>query len=343
MRLRTFTAPDMPTALNMVRDAMGENAVILSSEPVKGKKGITVIAAREGDEEPIFPTAAATPAPAPAPLPSATTEKLRAELQSLLRFHNTPESLLPRIFGKVDPREIAAIEALHQLGSRQDGGSFLRLALEKTLNQSFSFRPLTLDKSEKRLMLVGPPGMGKTLTTAKLAARISMQGNPLTVFTTDNKRAGGVEQLQAFTEILNIELQVADSPIELGKMLKKVPLGMHVLVDTAGGNPYDDLDMKEISQLAHLPDIEPILVLASGGDSAEALDIATAFSRMPIERLLVTRTDSARRFGGILAVAASQNLAFCQASGSASTITPLEAMDATTLTQLLLRYQLQTR
>lgn len=340
MRLRTFTAPDMPTALKMVRDAMGEDAIILSSETQRGQKGIIVRAAQDGDDEPIFPTQSA-PAPSPAPLDAATSEKLRSQLYNVLRFHNFPEHFFPRLYGKADPRELASLEALHQLGSRQDGNSFIRLALEKTVGQFFEFSPLAQD-SAKRLMLVGPPGMGKTLTTAKLAARLALQKKPVAVFTTDNKRAGGVEQLKAFTDILGIDLKVADSPTELAAQLRAVAPGHHVLVDTAGGNAYDPQDMKEISQLSRLPDIEPVLTLACGGDSMEAMDIGQSFASLPIRRLLITRTDSARRFGGVLAVAAAHKLAFCEMSSSASTIDPLRPMDGAALAQLLLRYQLQT-
>ncbi|NCY25589.1 MAG: hypothetical protein EBX37_12260, partial [Alphaproteobacteria bacterium] len=246
MRLRTFTAPDMPTALKMVRDAMGENAVILSTEQQRGKKGINVVAAQEGDDEPIFPTATPSPsraAPEPKTMSSAAAERIRSELQAVLRFHNVPETFLPRIFGKADPRELASIEALHALGPRQDSGSFLRLALEKTVGQFFEFDPLDFGHHSPHIMLVGPPGMGKTLTAAKIAAAITLQKRPLAVFTTDNKRAGGVEQLQAFTDILGIELQTADTPQDLGRKLKAVPMGVQALIDTAGGNPFDAADM----------------------------------------------------------------------------------------------------
>lgn len=344
MRLRTFTAPDMPTALKMVRDAMGDNAVILSSEQQRGKKGITVVAAQEGEDEPIFPTHAESRlAPAPEKtISSAAAERIRAELQAVLRFHNLPESFLPRIFGKADPRELASIEALHALGPRQDTGSFVRLALEKTVGQFFEFDPLDFAHHSPHFLLVGPPGMGKTLTAAKIAAAVTLRKRPLVVFTTDNKRAGGVQQLQAFTDILGIELKTAASPLDLGKQLKAVPMGVQALIDTAGGNPYDPADMKEISQMAHLPGVEPILVQACGGDSMEAIDIGEAFAKLPIRRLLITRVDTARRLGGVLSVAAAHKLAFAGLSASASAVEGLQPMDGPGLTRLLLRYQLQT-
>lgn len=329
----------MPAALKMVREALGDNAVILSTQQKRGKQGVTIIAAQEASEDPLD---SQDVIPAPAPISSAAAEKIRAELQAVLRFHNVPEHLLPKIFSRTDPRELASIEALQQLGSKQESHSFLRLGLEKTMSHFFQFQPLQPEGADKRLMLVGPPGVGKTLTIAKLATRTSLAGKPLAVFTTDTKRAGGIEQLKAFTDILGVELRVAESPTALASMVKGVPLGMHVLVDTAGGNPFDATEMKEIATLAYLEGIEPVLTLACGGDAMEAMDVGQAFARLPIRRLLITRTDSARRYGAVVAVAAANQLAFCNISTSASTIEPLVPMDSAQLTKLLLRYQLQS-
>ncbi len=336
MRLRTFTAPDMPTAMKMVRDAMGDEAIILSSEPQKGKKSITVTAAHDGGDEPIFPTA--TP---PKTISSASAENIRSELQSVLRFHNVPEILISKIFNKADPRELASIEALHQMSPKRDQQPFTRLALEKTLSHYFTYAPLDFS-TPQRLMLVGPPGIGKTLTIAKLAAHLSINKKPVTVFTTDTKRAGGVEQLQAFTNILELELQVATTPESLARAIKKISPAEHIIVDTAGCNPYDREEMKEINHICTASSLEPILTLPAGGDSLEAIDIADAFLTMPVKRLLITRADTARRFGGVISAAASHKLAFSHISASSSIIDFLEPMDGAALTQMLLRYQLQS-
>lgn len=337
MRLRTFTAPDMPAALKMVRDAMGDDAVILSSEPQKGRKGVIVTAAHDRQETP--------PAPMPGPpetISSAGAETIRAELQQVLRYHNVPERLMAKIFNRADPRELASLEALHQMGGKRDPAQFIRLGLEKALNRYFSFQPLVFDKTAQRLMLAGPPGVGKTLTVAKLAARLSIARQPVTVITADTRRAGGVEQLQAFTAILGLELQVASDAADLAMRVRAVPPGCHVLVDTAGANPYDADEMKELNQLTVLSGLEPLLVLSAGGDSLEAIDSAGAFMAMPLKRLLVTRADTTRRYGGIIAVAAAHKLAFSHFSASSGIIDFIEPLSGQALTQMLLRYQLQS-
>ncbi len=83
-------------------------------------------------------------------------------------------------------------------------------------------------------MLIGPPGIGKTLTIARIAAKLTMDKQSLLVITTDNKRAGGIEQLQAFTNILGHPLKVAPSRAALAQYLKSAKKQTHVLIDTAG-------------------------------------------------------------------------------------------------------------
>ena len=338
MRLRTFTAPDMPSAMEMVREALGDDAIILSSQ-TKGIRQVVVTAAMdtalpiaseisEKKVEKILPSPARHPA-----------SDLRFELQNILRFHNLPELYIAKMLQKASDTDLRAATALHRISGNRDPKHLQRLGLEKLTAAFFDFAPLPFDENHFRLMLVGPPGAGKTLTIAKFAARLAMDNQPLTVITTDNKRAGGIEQLKAFTDILSLDLKVAASRSELTEIMKSE--SSRVLIDTAGCNPYEQDDIKELAALAAVGGIEPILVLPAGGDAMEAIDAAEIFSALPIRRILVTRADSARRFGGIIATAAAHGLAFCNISHSASIIDPLQPMDASLLANLLFKYQLQ--
>ncbi len=341
MRLRTFTAADMPSAMQMVRDELGEDAIILASEKHNGKS-IRVTAAIDMRDETASPAPQTNGHRQPLPRSEPRADNLRFDLQNVLRFHNVPELYIAKMLQRTTDADLSAAAALHRVGGSHDEQNLYRLALEKLLGRCFAFDPLPLDSPSMRLMLVGTPGIGKTLTIAKLAARLTMDGQKLAVITTDNKRAGGIEQLQAFTNILNINLRPVSTRQELTKELNALPSGMRVLVDTAGCNHYSDSELKELKSLATLEDLDPALVMPAGGDSAEAIDMAEAFAAyMPLKRLLVTRADTARRFGGILAVAAAQNLSFCHVSSSPSIVDTLQPVNAALLAQLLLRYQLQ--
>ena len=344
MMLRTFTAPDMPAAMKMMRDAMGDNAIILATEASKGKKGISVTAAVEKEDE-------QAPAPARKSAPTAESnaalEQLRFDIQNVLRFHNVPELYVSKMLKSTPEREFSSMVQLQKISAAGDEKQLLSVAMEKFTGGYFSFVPLPFDEGHLRIMLIGPPGIGKTLTIAKIAARLCLNKSDeepnLTVITTDNKRAGGVEQLQAFTTILGLPLLVVESAKELAKTIQSLPPTMQILVDTAGCNPFDSGELTELKALSSTKGIEPVLVLPAGGDSLEAIDMVENFMEMPIKRILITRADTARRFGGIISAAAAHGLSLSNLSGSSSIVDPLQPMDGALLAQLLLRYQLQSR
>lgn len=339
MRLRTFTASDMPSAMKLVRDALGDDAIILASETSANKKQVTVTAAVEEDDEPEFVRAAipkpAVSAPArPSKAASAAGDDIRFELQNILRFHNLPELFVSKIMQKATDGDLAQM-----LASKRSGEELHVAALEKLLARFFVFEPLRFSGHNLRLMLIGTPGIGKTLTIAKLAAKFALEKQPFSVITTDNSRAGGIEQLSAFTSILGVELHVAANRSELAAILKSLPQRQRVLIDTAGCTPYNNKEFQALEQLATIENIEPVLVLPAGGDSLEAIDMVEIFSQLPIRRLLVTRTDTARRFGGILSAAAAHGLAFCNASSAASMNDTLNPLEPALLAQLLMQYK----
>lgn len=335
MRLRTFTAADMPSVLKLVRKELGEHAVILNTEILKNGSGVTVSAAIDQDEDPID----LTPVFTSAPRNNSDLVQLQDDIRNILHFHNVPELFIAKLLQKTSEKELNSLAALHKISSKRDENQLMRLTLEKLMNNYFTISPLPFVTHSLRIMLIGPSGMGKTLTIAKMAARLTMDKQPVIVITADNKRAGGVEQLQAFTQILGLPLQVVATTKELRQLVQKIPRNTHVLIDTAGCNPFDKNDMKEVASLTGVETVEPILTLSAGGDSLDAIDMAESFARLPIRRLLVTRTDTARRYGGIICAAAAHGLQFCQMSNSSSIVDALQPVNGGTLAQLLLQYQ----
>src|SRR5882672_5708607 len=169
MRLRTFTAKTMPEAMALVRDQLGIDAIILSTGRVNG--GISVTAATDPAE-----TASSREA---APADRATPEPVNdpfEDLHETLIAHGTPAPIVERVL-------TAALEraAPDPLGALADG-----------LAAVFSFAPLSERPVNRPLMLVGPPGAGKTVATAKLATRAVLAGRRPTVVSTDTVRAGGI-------------------------------------------------------------------------------------------------------------------------------------------------------
>jgi flagellar biosynthesis protein FlhF len=289
MRLRVFHAPRMAEAMAQIRAELGEEAVILESR--RTARGIEVTAALD----PAEPLLILPDAPGPAPPLAAV-----APPPALAR-HNLPASLLAR------------------LGGGREGA-----ALPDRLADTLGFAPLP-DAAARPLLLAGPPGAGKTLSCAKLAARAMLGGAAPLVVTTDGARAGAVEQLAAFTRVLGLPLAVAPQPGTLVKALARRTPGQPVLIDTAGCDPFDPAQAETLLSLARAAGACILAVLPAGLDSCEAAELGRAFAALGARHLLPTRLDAARRLGGVLAAAAA-GLALTEAGtgpGAADGLTPL--------------------
>lgn len=311
----------------MVRTAMGEDAVILATAPSPSGRGVRVTAATDQDSPENQPGAFAEADNiaelfnGKGPQIDEQHSHLR-EMAKILLFHSSPDYLVDKLLETARYLEFNDVKS----------------ALEKALAVSFTFSPLDLKHAAgQRFMMVGPPGTGKTISVAKMAAVLSMGGHPLTVITTDDKRAGGVEQLAAFTDILDLELQIAASPADLLRLLSQSPEDNCVLIDSAGVNPYLPEELKSVLNLVEASNAEPLLAVAAGGDVSEAEDIARAFNGVGVRRAIITRTDAARRFGSVLASVTMAGLAFSHISTSPKVVAGLEEASPALLTDLLIR------
>ncbi|MDB5413145.1 MAG: hypothetical protein JWR10_1480 [Rubritepida sp.] len=258
MRLRVFHARNATLALAAVREALGEEAVVLGTRRVGG--GVEVTAGLDqGEPEFILPE------------PEAGPRGLPPELER----HNLPPAL-----------------AMHFAGTD----------LEEALAGRLSFAKLPEDRP---ILFVGPPGAGKTLTCAKLAARAAMAGQSPIVVTADGARAGAVEQLAAFTRLLRLTLAVAAQPEVLAKVLHARKPGQPAFVDGFGCDPFDGAQAERLHRLIRAADAIPVLVLPAGLDADESAELARAFHLLGARHLLPTRLDTVRRLGGILSAAAT--------------------------------------
>ena len=180
-------------------------------------------------------------------------------------------------------------------------GPDLAAALAKRL----TFGSLSLGPDAPPLLLAGPPGAGKTLTTARLATRLVLAGITPTVITADARRAGSAEQLAAFTRLLGLPLIAAGEPVLLARCLARPRAPGPVLIDGPGLDIFDGDDRTTLLALAAGAAATVALVLPAGIDVAEATDIAEAYRDVGVTHLIATRLDLARRLGSVLASAAT--------------------------------------
>ncbi|AWB06659.1 GTPase (plasmid) [Azospirillum humicireducens] len=322
MRLKSFHAKTMSDAMRMVRQSLGDDAIIVATREEEGG-GVRVTAAVEEDDLPPTPvsgTARGGRAKTP-PKPVEPEIDVGEVVADALQRHGVPATLAEQL-----------IDAASGLDTEDP-----RLALGSALDSYFTFNPLPDGRNPvKPLALVGPPGSGKTLVAAKLAARAVFRKCSVGVITTDTVRAGGVDQLAAFTRLMKLKLATVEDPDALAGAFEVHRRTDLVLVDTAGRNPFDADDMQDLRSLLGAGEVEPVLVLPAGLDALEAADMALAFKAVGVRRMLVTRLDMTRRLGSLLAIAARARLSFCDASVSSKVAEGLTALNPLALARLMI-------
>jgi len=314
MRLKTFTAPSMGEAMKLVKDHLGEDAIIVSTQKGEGGFGVRITAAMEmvePEDDEDFEDEAVDAA---------------EDIADALAQHGVPGDLTDRL-----TRTASALDADDPL-----------IALAGALDQTFKFQPLA-KISKRPVVLVGLPGAGKTVTAAKIATRAVMRKKAVNAITTDTVRAGGFEQLAAFTRLLKVELQSAGTPRELQDAIRAGdPAGL-TIVDCAGGNPFDEDDVRAQVALLRAAEGEVALVLAAGGDPLESAEIAEAYAAMGARRLIVTRIDIARRLGAVLAAADAGRLSFAEVGIGSDVAEGLAPLNPISLARLLLPHHAAAR
>lgn len=251
------------------------------------------------------PAPPAAPAPAPAPpaaapaapaiataAPRQPTTAPAGPVAIALASHGVPRAIIARLLTNA-PASVDALVA--------------------RLGVVFKFASLFARSSRSPILLAGPPGSGKTLTVAKLAARAVMTGGQAHVITTDTLNAGGIERLATFARAMRVPVDVADRPSDVVRLLDAMKPDAQIIIDTPATNPFLPADLARIGEIVAATGADACLTLPVGLDPAESGEIAAAFGTIGCTRLIATRVDAARRLGSILAAAVAGPLSLAEA------------------------------
>jgi len=151
-------------------------------------------------------------------------------------------------------------------------------------------------------MFLGPTGVGKTTTLAKIAARLALVENKkVGLITADTYRIAAVEQLKTYSEILGISLEVIYEADELADALSKFSDMDYILIDTAGRSHKSKELKSDYDELTrYLSDVQIFLVLSMTTSYKDLKSIIESYHFLEHYRLLFTKLDEANSYGNIL-------------------------------------------
>ncbi len=322
MTIRRFRAPSHRDAIRQVRDALGDDAVIVSTR--NSEQGAEIFAISEaqlsqlhdGDQTPTNATQDF----------SMLAQELLGEVQDMrAMLHQSQGSQAPndhrkqlyrvmRSGGYSDElaRRLVALLPRHLNQKNSDyGGAESWLKQQLVSRIAYSEQDSDLLKHRGVMALVGPTGVGKTTTTAKLAANYVMEhGNDsLLLVTTDSYRIGAQQQLAIYAELLNVEMYALADGATLDALQEKMRGKRLILVDTVGMSQRDQRLAHKIAALGaqEYRDATRMVLLLNAASQQETLDeVARIYQQIsadiesPIQDCILTKLDEAAKLGGVL-------------------------------------------
>jgi flagellar biosynthesis protein FlhF len=325
--VKTFRAPDPRAALDAVKAAFGEEAVILHTREISGglwgKPEIEITAASSGDA---IPRTSAAKSPATKPTGGRqeidgeitalrrVVEDLRAELRATRDepqgFADVPTPAAMRLVRRLIQRgvESSLAEELARLAAREAATPRepdLLEALETILRRRLQPARTPWERGERRVLaLIGPTGVGKTTTIAKIAARALLDSRlKVALVTVDTYRIGATEHLGRYGEIMGVPTYVARDAASLADAIARCADADLVLIDTAG-RPDAPSIAAQAELLRTVPDVEIHLVLSAAVGARELRAAAKRYEKVGVNRMIFSKLDEADGPGSVMSAAA---------------------------------------
>ncbi len=188
----------------------------------------------------------------------------------------------------------------------------LRQAVHQALTRSVSVGGPLLNGTDqkKTVIFVGPTGVGKTTTIAKLAAHYTLkEQRSVSLITLDTYRVAAVEQLRLYAKVIGVTLDVALTKRDALDFIRRRGRSELILIDTAGRSPMDGAGLQELRDLVSLDHpLETHLVLSSATREQDLVGGAAGYAGIPITRLLFTKLDETRGYGSLFGLARTSGL-----------------------------------
>jgi len=318
MKLKSYFSGTVEAAMELARKELGEEALLVNARPATPETRslgayevvFGVSPKPEGVPEAAQPTAATLP---PTPRPAIPTDRLTREVADLRR--------------EIDrmTRSLRGAHPFLPMGSTKDSQIYSRLVENEldpalaelvaqggSLEESFEVDATLGRRGADRIVvaLVGPPGVGKTTTLAKLAARYGITSRrPAQILSADVYRIAAADQLRSLASILGLGCDVVETPVALAQALEEHRSKDVILIDTpglAGGEMEDGADLARL--LASHPEIETHLVLSASMKPADMARVIDQYECFQPKKLLFTRLDETQSYGALVSEAVRRAL-----------------------------------
>ncbi|MFE4569282.1 flagellar biosynthesis protein FlhF [Paenibacillus chitinolyticus] len=265
-------------------------------------------------EAPAEPAAEAPQSAAREDLMLAELQHLKAMMAGLARPSAQPQ--LPPVWGRLEEHLLAQevqpdlvrqlIESARRdlAASADEAGA--RQAAEAVRKRMLALFPPPQGKpvsaDSKIVHIVGPTGVGKTTTIAKLAAdQVLKQRRKVGLITSDTYRIAAIEQLRTYANILDVPVEVVFSPADLTRALHNLREADVIFMDTAGRNFRNEMYVSELNTLIrHQGPSETILVLSLTSKYSDMKAITANFSKFKVDKVLFTKMDETYSYGAML-------------------------------------------
>jgi flagellar biosynthesis protein FlhF len=351
MKIKRFQARNMREAMNRVRQELSGDAVILESRRLAdGVEVVAAVDYDETPaQQTLRAVQAAEPPPPAAPRPQYAPSPVAASPWSPSpRSGDSELAALRREIAEVKSLIQSQLAGLswsrEKMQQPQRAGLFralLGLGLEPALARELSAEAGTeadADQAKRGVLnglarklpvlpreplidtaggqqvlaLVGPTGVGKTTTIAKLAARYAERhgSRDIALISTDHYRIGAQEQLFHYGRLLGVPVQTARDAGELESLIGRLADRRLILIDTAGMGPRDRLLSNQLSLLRPLAGkLSSYLVMPGGASGGDCDHIVAQFRATPLAGCILTKLDEATRIGAALSAAVRHQLA----------------------------------
>lgn len=251
--------------------------------------------------------------------------------QLLMNQTGLPENIARKLLKK-----LACLATPKELTDPQASRLLLLSLIEQELNLS---RPVQITPGTPHIVaLVGPTGVGKTTTLAKLAAQARLREHrKVGLITVDTFRIAAVEQLKTYAEIMELPMRVVSSPAEMRSAMDDYATMDLVLIDTSGRSPYDELKNQELKAIlaeAHAQEIHLCISMAS--DPRSVTLIASKFITIGANQLILTKLDEIQDYGAVLATNLNSTLPLSYLTTGQEVPDHLERAAASRIARLIL-------